>query len=134
VTEASEDIGEEARDVSEKAGDLAKASADFEVRRQQRVTELRMLHGVIASQPMLINTLATAIPLTDRARATLNEKMQIFQMRVDETGNAIEALQGVGPEDWEARNSEAEKSKDRLEDAREDAWEALNDGDRIEAS
>jgi len=132
--ETAKDISDEARDVNEKAVEVANAAEEFAQRRQLRITELRSVHGVIASQPMLITALTSMTPLADRARADVNEKMQVFQMRLDETGNAIEALQGVGPADWEARHEEAEQTRDRLEDARDAAWEALTDGDRIGSS
>jgi hypothetical protein len=89
---------------------------------------------VVATQPMLISTISTQTALTDKARADLAEKMQVFQMRIDEAGNAIEAVQSTDATSFEDRNDDASKAMDRLEDAREDAWEALNDGDRIEAS
>jgi hypothetical protein len=83
---------------------------------------------------MLISTISAQTALTDKARAGLAEKMQVFQMRIDEAGNAIEALQSADANGFEDRNDAAAKAMGRLEDAREDAWEALNDGDRIEAS
>lgn len=129
-----EDVTEEAQDVTEEATDLAKAASDFEQRRQLRVQELRAVHAVIASQPQLINLLAGPTPLTDRARADVSEKMQVLQMRLDEAGNAIQALQGVTAEEFEDRNDETAKAIERLQDAREDAWNALRDGDRIDAA
>ncbi|MBA3820273.1 MAG: hypothetical protein H0X17_15380 [Deltaproteobacteria bacterium] len=132
--ETAKDISEQAHEVNEKAVEVANVADEFAQRRQLRISELRSVHGVIASQPMLLTALVGMTPLTDRARADVNEKLQVFQMRLDETGNAIEALQGVGPEDWEARHDEAAQTKDRLEDARDAAWEALTDGDRIGSS
>ncbi|MDQ3367141.1 MAG: hypothetical protein M3680_17095 [Myxococcota bacterium] len=132
--ETAKDIAEEAHDVNEKAVEVANAADEFAHRRQLRIAELRSVHSVIASQPMLITALTSMTPLMDRARADVNEKLQVFQMRLDETGNAIEALQGVGPEDWEARHDAAEQTRDRLEEARDAAWEALTDGDRIGSS
>ena len=130
----AEDIADNSKEVAEQAGELKTAEADFAVRRGNRVAQLRSVHSVVASQPMLINTLAGVTALTDKARADLSEKMQIFQMRVDEAGNTIEMLQTTDANGFEDRNDAASKAMDRLEDAREDAWEALNDGDRIEAS
>jgi len=132
--ETTEDVTEEATGVGQEATELATAARDFEQRRQLRVQELRAVHGVIASQPMLINMIAGQTPLTDRARADVAEKMQVFQMRVDEAGNAIQALQGVDAASFEARDDAAAKAMDRLRDARADAWEALDKGDRIDVS
>ena len=128
------EISDESKDVAEQANELRTADADFDIRRRERVTQLRFVHGVAASQPMLINAISGVTQLTDKARADLAEKMQVFQMRVDEAGNAIEALQATEAADFESRNDAAAKAMDRLEDSRENAWEALNDGDRIEAS
>jgi hypothetical protein len=130
----AKDIADNSKDVAEQVGELKTAEADFAVRRGNRVAELRWAHGVIASQPMLINTIGGVTALTDKARADLAEKMQIFQMRVDEAGNQIEALQTADASIFEDRNDAAAEAMERLEAAREAAWEALNDGDRIEAS
>jgi len=134
LKEEGKALKEHGQELVEQKGDLKTAEADFAVRRGNRVAELRVLHGVIASQPMLINALGGVTALTDKARADLAEKMQVFQMRVDEMDNAIEALHGAGAEGFEDRNDAASKAMERLEEARKDAWEALNHGDRIEAS
>jgi len=128
------DIEQNSKDVAEQARDLKTAEVDFTVQRGNRAASLRAVHRVVASQPMLINTLAGVTALTDNSRSDLAEKMQILQMRVYEAGNTIEALQSAEADGFEDRNDAAAKAMDRLEDAREDAWEALNDGDRIEAS
>jgi gas vesicle protein len=134
VESNAKDIADNSKDVAEQTRELKTAEADFAVRRGNRVSQLRVVHSVVSSQPMLINTLGGVTALTDKARADLAEKMQIFQMRVDESGNAIEALQTTDANGFETSNDAAAKAMDRLEDAREDAWEALNDGDRIDAS
>jgi gas vesicle protein len=141
VKETTETANKEMKDVNEKTADLREnvnelnaAEGDFAVRQHDRAKQLRTIHSVIASQPMLINALSGVTALTDKARATLSEKMQVFQMRVDEAGNAIEAIQAADAAGFEEKNDTAAKSLDRLKDARDDAWEALNDGDRIEAS
>ncbi|MBA3396070.1 MAG: hypothetical protein H0T89_25800 [Deltaproteobacteria bacterium] len=134
VDDDIEDVADEARDVTDKAVDLAKAEDQFAMEKQTRISELRALHQVIASQPMLINALSGAAPLTDRARADVSEKMQIFQMRLDEAGNVIESLTTATAEDWEIREDTASDATDKLENARADAWEALHDGDRIGSS
>ena len=128
------EIKDDSKDVAEQSKELQTAENDFAIRRADRISQLRSVHSVVASQPMLINTLAGSTALTDKARADLAEKMQVFQMRLDEAGNAIETLQTAEADGFETRNDAAAKAMERLEDAREDAWEALNDGDRIEAS
>jgi hypothetical protein len=129
-----DDIADQSSELKENVNELNTAAGDFSVRRGNRATQLRTIHSVVASQPMLINALSGVTALTDKARADLSEKMQVFQMRVDEAGNAIEAIQAADAAGFEDKNDAAAKAMDRLEDARDDAWEALNDGDRIEAS
>lgn len=134
VKDEQDDVNEQTAELKENVNELNQAEGDFSVRRGNRAQQLRLLHGVIASQPMLINAVSGVTALTDKARADLAEKMQVFQMRVDEAGNAIEAIQQADASGFEERNDAAAKAVDRLKDARDDAWEALNDGDRIEAS
>ena len=128
------EIKDESEDVAAAAKDVKTASNEFDEARLNRVNQLRATHQVIAAQPQMLNVFAGITPLTDRARADLSEKMQIFQMRIDEAGNAIEALQGVDERNFEERNDTAAKAMERLEEAGDDAWEALNDGDLIEPS
>jgi len=128
------EIKEESKEVASAAQDVATAEGNFDVRRHYRVSQLRLSHNVVASQPMLINAITAATPLTDKARGDVAEKMQVFQMRIDEAGNAIESLEATDEKSFEDRNDTAAKAMGRLEDAREDAWEALNDGDRIQPS
>lgn len=132
--ERGQEIQEESRELAEETRDLAAAEARFEMQRDQRIAGLRAVHGVLASQPMLINTIAGTVPLTTGARAELGEDMQMFQMRLDEAGNAIEQLQMATAENFDERDDAAEDAMDRLKEARDEAWEALNEGDRVEPS
>jgi hypothetical protein len=118
-------------DRNENATELQQATAEFEQKRSVRVQTMRSVHAIAASQAMLINAMAEAYPLVEKDRVELNEKQQIFQMRLDEAGNAIQSLELVEPADWEARSDAATKALERAEDARSDAWDALNDADRI---
>jgi hypothetical protein len=130
---AKEIVGE-SKDVAKKAGEMTTAESTFDLKRYNRVQQLRAVHTIIAMQPALISTLASVTALTDRARADVAEKLQIFQMRIDEAGNAIEMLQMTSENNFKDRNDAAAKAVERLDDARGDAWEALNDGDRIQPS
>jgi hypothetical protein len=134
VKHDTKDVVDETKDLSKEAVDVAKAKQTFDYRRQERVNQLHALHAVIASQPMLINAISPLTPLTDKARNDLSEKMQVFQMRLDEAGNLIQQLQVVHEDNFENRDDATNKAMDRLKDARSDAWKALNDGDRIEPS
>jgi conjugal transfer/entry exclusion protein len=129
---AARDVADEAKDVGEQAHDLKYAQDDFEYARMVRIATLRGVQSVAASQPALINAFVTTEPLEDGARAQVLEKLQIFQMRLDEAGNQIQALQGVPASTWEQRHDDVKKAMNRLDDAREDAWKALDDADRLD--
>lgn len=132
--DSAEDVAEDMAPVGKNARELQEAQNEFAYRRMVRIQTLRGVHAVGASQPMLINSIATSYPLEASDRAKVNEKLQVFQMRVDEAGNVIQSLEQVGPADWEARNDAATKALERLEDAREDAWEELHDADLIDTT
>jgi len=126
------DIADEAKDVGKGARKLADAEHEFQYAKMIRIQTLRGIHAVIASQPMLINSFAMSLPIVESDRAVINEKMQIFQMRLDEAGNQIETLNGISAESWEQRHDDVNKAMDRLNDARKDAWKALDDAKRLD--
>jgi uncharacterized protein YoxC len=127
-----EDISDEAKDVGESARELEEATSEFRHRRMVRVGTLRAVHSVAASQPMLINAISQSFSLAPNDRAEVQEKLTIFQMRLDEAGNAIQSLELVEARDWESRNDAASKAIERVEDARDQVWEALEEADRID--
>lgn len=131
VADDLEDIAEEAKDVGKNARQLDDAQNEFKYRRMVRIGTLRAVHAVSASQPILINAIATSFPFVDKDRAEVSEKLAIFQMRLDEAGNAIQSLELVEANDWETRNTAATKALDRVEDASDDVWDAIDDADRI---
>jgi hypothetical protein len=93
---------------------------------------LRAVHGITASQSMLINAVASSLPLVDTDRAKINEKVQLIQMRLDESANLIQALETVDANNWEPRERDVSNAMNRLEDARQDAWDALDDAKRLD--
>ncbi len=129
---AADDLADEQRDVGKNAAELRDANASFEQEKRARIATRRAVHGVAASQPMLINALVGAFSLEQDDRGEVNEKLQIFQTRIDEAANTIAALDGTGAEQWEDRNESATKAVEAVEDAREDAWEALDDADHLD--
>jgi len=131
VKDDVEDIADEAEDVGENARELDDANNEFKYRRMVRVGTLRAVHAVAASQPMMVNAISTSYPFVERDRAEITEKLAIFQMRLDEAGNAIQSLELVEANDWETRNDAASKALERVEDARDDVWEAVDDADLI---
>jgi gas vesicle protein len=132
ANDTARDVADETSDVGKEAKDLQTAQVDFQTKRANRIATLRAIHGLAASQPMLINALVTSLPIVDTDRALVNEKLQIFQMRVDEAGNQIQTLQTVEAQSWEQRHDDVNKAMDRLEDARKDAWDALDDAKRLD--
>src|SRR5882762_4851298 len=72
---------DKSKDLVEKSGELATAESDFQARRNVRIKELRAEHSVIATQPMVIDTLAQAYPITRMGRSALAEKLEVFRMR-----------------------------------------------------
>lgn len=129
AADTAEAVIDEHEDMSDQATEVKHAWFDFGYARLTRIGTLRAIHGLAQSQPQLINAFAHDVDLTDAERGLINEKLMIFQNRLDEAGNQIEALATVPAETWEQRHADANKAMERLEDAREDAWKALHDAD-----
>lgn len=121
-----EDVADEQKDVAEQAMDVKHAQFDFGYARLTRVGTLRAIHALALSQPQLINAFAHNVELNDKERGLINEKLMVFQNRLDEAGNQIESLAKVPAETWEQRHDDVNKAMDRLDDARDDAWDALH--------
>jgi hypothetical protein len=109
------------------AGKLAKAEAEFQSRKTLRIQVLRGEHSVIATQPLVIGTMATNLTLTDAGRALVNEKLTAFKSALTETDNLIEGLERVDADTWTERQDEATEAMTRLDDVRDAAWHALDD-------
>ena len=141
LSEERKDLGDkkvdeikETKGVVKKSGDLADATADFKARRQMRVDELRAEHQVIGTQPLLISTMAQAFPLTDAGRTDVNEKLQVLQMRLDQTANMINGLGTSTAKDYNDRDDAIGEAMSKLDDARKAAWKALDDARRTDRS
>ncbi len=135
------DLKDEAKDLQGESTDMMKkgietrdALKEFEYQRMVRVQTLRAVHAITASQPNVVITLAGGRALRDADRAKLNEKLQLVQMRLDESANLIQSLEGVDAEHWKDRERDVADAMNRLEDAREDAWEALDEAERLDPS
>jgi hypothetical protein len=127
----TKDIADDAKAVGKAAHDVHEAQQDFRYQKAIRVASLRGEHGVIASQAMLINAFASIAPVSETDHAKIAEKLQVFQMRIDETGNVIQGLDAVEAKDFQARDDEAAKAMSRLDQARQDAWDALDGAKRL---
>jgi gas vesicle protein len=127
-----EDIGDESKEMMNKGVETRNAQKEFEYQRMVRVQTLRGVHGIAASQPALINAFASSRAITDAARAKINEKVALVQMRLDESANLIQSLENVDAMHWTDRERDVADAMNRLEDAREDAWEALDEADTLD--
>lgn len=120
-------LAEGAKEVLEEAGELAEAAHAFEHQKSRRIATLMIAHDLTTTQAALIGVLARDTPITDAARGDVNEKLTRLHTRLDEASNLIEGLQHVTIDGWEDRNTAATDAMKRLDDARADAWEALEE-------
>lgn len=134
ANETKPELVKKSVDVLEEAAELTAAQQEFERRKTVRIQAVRAQHEVIATQPMLIATMSKSFRITDAARAEINEKLSVFQMRLDEAANLIQGLHNANADVWEERDDQARDAMKRLEDAREDAWDALDDAPTVDRS
>lgn len=112
----------------------AEHSADFAARRQSRFRALDAQLQVIATQPMLINTMANVLPLTEAGRAHVTAKLQVLQMRFDEAKNQVALVRACSAERCKDADDKAADALKKLDDARKDAWDALDKAPRTDRS
>lgn len=122
---------DESKNIAKQGAELAKAESEFEFRRMARVNTMRAELAVLATQPNLISTMSQNFALTDAGRVKVNEKLALFQMRLDETRNLIEGLMKVDAAQWTARHDAVRDAMKKLDDARDEAWDALEDAPRV---
>lgn len=119
-------IQDETDETIKKAADTASASATFEARRGERVRELRMVRDVIGSQPTIMTQLASHLAVTETGRADVDDKIRVLQMRMDESGNVLTELATVSVDGFKAKDDQAADVIERLDDARKQAWNAID--------
>jgi hypothetical protein len=122
------------KEVAKRARDVTEAHADFAESRLTRLDVLRVQHQIIASLPPLLGGLASIAPLTETGRADVNEKLQVLQMRLDETGNQIQELSQTDADGFRAKDDAVSGAMKRLEEARDAAFKALDDAPRVDRS
>lgn len=110
------------------------AHDDFAIERTIRIETLQATHAIIAAQRPMIGSLADALPLTEQGKEQVKEKLDVLQLRLDATGNLIEGLRHVGTAAWKDRESQVEDAMKSLDDARHDAWKAVEDAPRKDLS
>jgi hypothetical protein len=125
-------LAEGAKAVLVEAGELARAAYEFEQQKSRRIAALFMARDLTATHAALIGVLARDSPITDAGRGEVNEKLTRLLRRLDETSNMIEGLEHVTIDAWEDRNAAATDAMKRLDDARTDAWEALEEAPHID--
>jgi hypothetical protein len=134
VADQAKALSKETAETAKKAAEHAAASSDFEGHRSNRVRELRIERDVIGSEPTVMTTFASALPLTVAGRADVDEKIRILTMRVDEAGNVLNELATIGPDGFKAKDDQAADVMKRLDEARSDAWKALDSAPRTDRS
>lgn len=134
VQDQTEAIQEQTAETVKKTAETAAASATFEARRSERVHELRIVRDVIGSQPTVMTQLASHLSLTDTGRADVDDKIRVLQMRLDEAGNVLTELASISVDGFKSKDDQAADVMKRLEDAREQAWTALDKAPRTAGS
>ncbi len=112
----------------------AEAKANFEARREVRYRALEAQLQVIATQPALISSMASAFPLTEAGRANVTQKLQAFQMRLDEAKNQVQLVKTSLLDYFKDADDKATDAMNKLDDARKDAWDALDKAPRTDRS
>lgn len=112
----------------------AEHSADFAARRQTRYRALDAQLQVIATQPIMINAMAKVFPLTEAGRAFVTAKLQTLQMRFDEAKNQVVLVRTSLVDHFSDADEMATAAMRRLDDARKDAWDALDKAPRTDRS
>jgi hypothetical protein len=117
---------------AKETAELAVAERKFLARRKSRVDILHGKHSVIASQTVLISSLAQGFSISDVSRTDINVKLHAFQMQLDKTSNEIELLASTGVDHWEARDEAMTESMDHLDEVRRAAWQSLTAAPLVE--
>ncbi len=112
--------------------DIVAAVEQFELRRTARVDALAAQRSVIATQPGLISALADAAPLTSAGREAVDAKIQTLDLRLDDMANRLNELRAAGPDDWRMSDDATTSAMKQLDDARADAWQALQNAPRLD--
>ncbi len=121
-----DDVSHQVIEVAREATAFAEAENDFEYFRLLRVQSLRGEHVAIAIQPLLIQTISTAMPpMLPTPRARLDENLVIFRQRLRQTREAIDRLQYATPSEWDDLEGEVAQAMAGLFIARDASWKAL---------
>jgi hypothetical protein len=130
--EEAKTVTDESAKTEKKGADVATAQADFESKRDTRVQTLQAQRDLISSQVIVINALATGLPLAPDAKTDINNKVSTLQSKLDDAGNAIQELKTSSADDFKAKDDHAGDAMKSLDDARGSAWQALNDAPKSE--
>jgi hypothetical protein len=82
---------------------------------------------------MTLRKIALAIAMVAACKQ-VKEKLDVLQLRLDETKNMIEGLRHVDAGHWKDRDDKVENAMQSLDDARKDAWKAVEDAPRVDRS
>lgn len=135
---AQREAADTQRDLDRREGEVtdttATADAEFTHERALRSDALRSELFVLATQPMLIASIASGKGITDRSQADINDKLNAFQTKLDEANTSIQGIQTADAETFKERDKEASKHIKEANKARDEAWKALDKADVVEPS
>lgn len=129
VREGARELVDELGDVGEKQRQLEQAARDFEQRRAQRIHHVEGQFAILQGQPELISRLASHANLTAGDRVKLDEKLQVLRVRIDEAKLLVSKLHTASAADWTGRDDEVARALRRIDKARDEALDVIEDSD-----
>lgn len=132
VGDRAKDVGRDIRDEGRELrddvhGERAAAPQLDAADREGKMATLNAIVATTESQPEVIRAVESISSLTATDQAAIDEKLQLLQARTDEAKTLIGTLREVEPANWSARTEVIDDAMRRLDTARDDAWQALND-------
>lgn len=120
--------------VAKAASDLEATRGKFEAGRDERTAVLGARAAVMSTEAMVIGVLAQAVPLTRAGQVQLTGRVQVLNVKLAQAAHAIEALGRSDAMHYDELQDAASGALDQAQDARRDAWHALDTAPRQRAS
>lgn len=127
VRHGAREVADELGDVAEKQAEVDRAARDFEQKRATRISHLDGQIAVLQTVPDLISRMAVGAELTAGERVKLDEKLQVLRVRIDEAKQLVGTLHATTAADWTARDDELTRALRRVDKARDEATEVIED-------
>jgi hypothetical protein len=125
---------ESVKDLAHQAQDVGTAEADFNAKRDARVRSLHAFQAIDVANLTAIKSLASALPLTDKGRTQVGDKVAAAELRLDESSRMIEQLPTATADSWKVRDQAVSDAMVRLRDAIDAGFSTLRDAPRLPAS